>query len=77
MHVSTPPLSAGSAAESAPPLGLLAVPGAARWLGIGRTTFYRLVSRGEIQTVQIGKRRLVAVADLEAYVARLRAGGAQ
>jgi len=57
--------------------GLLSARDAAEWLGIGRTSLYKLISLGEIPTVKILDRRLVAVVDLEAYVARLRAGGAQ
>ena len=61
---------------SSGPVGLLSTRAAAAWLGVGRTTLYRLIGLGELSTVKIGDRRLVATADLEAYVARLRAGGA-
>lgn len=34
-------------------------------LGIGRTRFYELVKAGEIQTIKLGRRRLVQVASLQ------------
>lgn len=34
-------------------------------LGIGRTRFYELVAAGEIQTIKLGRRRLVQVASLQ------------
>ena len=48
---------------------------AARRIGIGRTKMYGLISDGSILTVQIGSRRLVAEADLQDFVNRLRSGG--
>lgn len=56
---------------------LLSVRDAAKALGIGRTTLYKLISCGAVPSVAVAGRRLIAVADLEAYVARLRAGGAR
>jgi excisionase family DNA binding protein len=44
---------------------------AAGVLGVGRTTVYGLVSRGELQTVHIGRRALVTAESLSAYVKRL------
>lgn len=41
-------------------------------LGVGRTKFYELVSRGEIEVVKIDRRTLVVMTTLEAYVDRLR-----
>lgn len=49
-------------------------PDAARALGIGRTTMFRLVGDGEIETVMIGRRRLVPAEALREYVQRLRSG---
>lgn len=40
-------------------------------LGIGRTKFLELVRAGEIETVRIGRRRLVSAEALEAYAAKL------
>lgn len=35
---------------------------------IGRTTLYGLISSGEIETVKIGKRRLVKAASLASFI---------
>lgn len=35
---------------------------------IGRTTLYALISSGEIETVKIGKRRLVKAASLATFI---------
>ncbi|MHB8827134.1 MAG: excisionase family DNA-binding protein [Acidimicrobiales bacterium] len=47
---------------------LLKVEDAARLLGVGRTTFFELISQGRIQTVRVGRRRLVVRAGLERFV---------
>jgi excisionase family DNA binding protein len=44
-------------------------------LSIGRTLLFDLIRRGELTSVKIGRRRLVPVASLEAYVARLAKQG--
>jgi excisionase family DNA binding protein len=53
-------------------LVLLTVEEAARRLRIGRTTCFRLVMSGEIESVTVGRLRRVPVDALAAYVARLR-----
>ena len=55
-----------------PPL-LLNVEEAARLLGIGRTTLFALIDQGRIQTVRLGRRRLVVRAGLERFVEELSA----
>jgi excisionase family DNA binding protein len=50
---------------------LLTVEEAAALLHIGRTTTYELVMRGQIQSVRIGRRRLVVREGLQRYVAAL------
>lgn len=67
----------GSAAELYeprldPPL-LLNVEEAARLLGVGRTTLFALIDQGRIQTVRLGRRRLVVRAGLERFVEELSA----
>jgi excisionase family DNA binding protein len=66
-----------SEAEDSPqvadPADLLTVEEAARRLRIGRTTLYALISTGQIETVTIGRRRLVPPECVAAYVAALRA----
>ena len=44
---------------------------AVRVLGIGRSTLYELIATGEIHTVKIGRRTLIAHDELERYVTRL------
>ncbi|WAB10140.1 excise [Mycobacterium phage Gravaillia] len=39
--------------------------------GIGRTTLYELVARGDIQKVKIGTRGFITRASIVAYVERL------
>jgi excisionase family DNA binding protein len=51
---------------------LLTVEEAARRLRIGRTTMYALISTGAIETVRIGRRRLVPPECVAAYVIVLR-----
>ncbi|WP_407703578.1 excisionase family DNA-binding protein [Streptomyces triticagri] len=55
-----------------PTLILLTVEEAARRLGIGRTTCFRLVSTGELESVTVGRLRRVPADALSTYVATLR-----
>ena len=55
-----------------PTLVLLTVEEAARRLGIGRTTCFRLVLAGEIESVTVGRLRRVPADAVTAYVAKLR-----
>jgi len=41
---------------------------AAAMIGIGRSTLYGLLDVGEIETIKVGRRRLVVVASLRAFV---------
>lgn len=50
---------------------LLTVEEAAALLRIGRTTIFDLVMRGQIQSVRIGRRRLVVREGLQRYVSDL------
>lgn len=43
---------------------------AAHLLGIGRTTVYDLVNRGELRSTKVGRRTLLAVEDIDAFVDR-------
>jgi len=45
---------------------------AAKRLGIGRSTVYSLLADGRLESVHIGRRRLVPVGAIEHYVGRLR-----
>ncbi|GGZ85787.1 excisionase family DNA-binding protein [Streptomyces acidicola] len=51
---------------------LLTVEEAARRLRIGRTTCFKLVLAGEIESVMVGRLRRVPPEALRAYVTRLR-----
>lgn len=53
---------------------LLTVEEAAQRLNVGRTTMYSLVSRGEVESVTIGRLRRIPSECLEIYVSRLLAG---
>jgi excisionase family DNA binding protein len=50
---------------------LLSVADACRAVGIGRSSFYEAVSRGEITLKKLGKKSLVAHADLVAWANHL------
>ena len=53
-----------------PPLAVSPVV-AAEALDIGRTKLYELLESGRLPSVHIGRRRLIRVADLAAFVASL------
>jgi excisionase family DNA binding protein len=56
--------------DSTPPR-LLTVVEAGRLLGVGRTTVYDLIARGELCVVHIGRAARVTVASVDSFVARL------
>jgi excisionase family DNA binding protein len=60
--------------DGVPRRGLLRVEEAAAWLGLSKRTLYELLSRGEIQSVHIGRSRRIAFTVLERYVERLSSG---
>lgn len=45
---------------------LASIPDAQRALGIGRSTAYRLIEEGKLQTVKIGRRTLIRVSSIRA-----------
>jgi excisionase family DNA binding protein len=54
---------------------LVKIPEAARQLGISKSLLYGLLRAGEIQRIRLGPNATrIAVAELEAFVARKRAG---
>jgi excisionase family DNA binding protein len=66
----TSPKEAQRAADDSPALRLALSPEqAAQALGVSRVTLWRMVRRGEIKTFHVGRRRLVPVAVLEAFIA--------
>lgn len=49
---------------------------AARLLGIGKTKAYELLSKGELDSIQIGTRRLVKMESIKAFIDRSEGGAA-
>lgn len=58
-----------STAEGGEPLAV-GVEVAANMLGIGRSSVFNLLNDGLLASVKIGKRRLIAVAELRAFLDR-------
>jgi excisionase family DNA binding protein len=56
---------------SGPVLLLLNVEEAANCLGVGRTTIYKLIGNGQLESVKIGRSRRVPYAALQRYVEQL------
>lgn len=50
---------------------LVTVEEAARLLGIGRTTMFELISSGDVKSVRLGRRRLIARKSLESFIDEL------
>lgn len=48
------------------------VPEACRYLGVGRSTLYVLISRDEIEVIKMGSATLVLTASLRSLVERMR-----
>ena len=49
------------------------IPEAVRLTGISRSALYEAMNRGDLTAKKAGRRTLIAVADLEAYLASLPA----
>lgn len=47
---------------------------AGRRLGVGLSTIWKLIQTGELPSTQILRRRLIPVAELEKFAARLQQG---
>ena len=52
--------------------GLLSLEEAAAYLSIGRTKFLEMVYSNEIASIPIGRRRLVARAELDRFITQLQ-----
>lgn len=50
---------------------MLTVEEAAERLNVGRTTMFKLIRRGDVETIQIGRLRRVPVSSIQNYAARL------
>jgi excisionase family DNA binding protein len=53
---------------------LFSVEEAAVSLSMGRTTVFNLIKDGKLNALKVGKRRLVAATELEAFALRLQQG---
>lgn len=42
----------------------------ARLIGVARSMFYEILARGEIESFKLGRRRLILVKNLEAFINR-------
>ena len=49
----------------------VSIPEAAEICGVGKSTIYRLIERGEIKRKKLGKRALILVCDLQEYMSNL------
>src|ERR1700722_4596960 len=50
---------------------LVTVEEAARLLGIGRTTMFELIGSGDVKSLRLGRRRLIARKNLESFIDEL------
>lgn len=50
------------------------IPQSVRISGVGRSTIYKAIKKGELETLKIGARRLVPDASLRAWLASHKAG---
>lgn len=51
---------------------LLSIPDFMASTGLGRSKTYQLIGEGEIETVKIGRRRMIPAQALDAWIANLR-----
>lgn len=49
----------------------ISIPGFAKSLDVGLSTAKGLITRGEVESIRIGRRRLVVVDSIRDYIARL------
>lgn len=55
----------------------LGIDEAARAIGVARSMLYEIVGRGEIESFKLGRRRLILVKNLDAYINRVATKGAR
>lgn len=68
--------STDSPAERTPEPRLLGVEVAAGVIGITKRELYRRIAAGDIESVTLGRRRLIPTVSIDAFVDRLRAEAA-
>jgi excisionase family DNA binding protein len=54
---------------------LLTIEDAAKALGVGRSTIYELIGKGDLEVVHIGRSARVPVESVQSFVGRLRRAG--
>lgn len=59
-----------------PPLSV-SVEEAARIVGYSRSGIYEVIAKGELKAFKLGKRRLILVAELKAWIERAAKAGAR
>lgn len=62
--------------HQAPALAL-GIDEAARVIGVARSMLYEIVARGEIESFKLGRRRLILVNELKAFIERAAQEGAR
>ncbi len=60
-------------AHTADPIAI-SINEAARLAGVGRTRIYQALGYGELPSIKLGRRRLIRVAAVEAWLAKHEAG---
>lgn len=55
----------------------LGIDQAARVIGVARSMLYEIVARGEIESFKLGRRRLILVKTLDAYINKMAKEGAR
>jgi len=55
--------------DSVSPLSV-GVDESARLIGVARSMMYEILARGDLQSFKIGRRRLILIKDLEAFIDR-------
>jgi excisionase family DNA binding protein len=50
---------------------------AARVIGVARSMLYEIVARGEVESFKLGRRRLILVKNLDAYINRVAKEGSR
>jgi len=71
-------MSDGPSANNCDPLaGLLTVSATAKALIVSENTVYRLIAKGRLAALKHGRKTLIDPAELDDYVARLRADAAR
>jgi excisionase family DNA binding protein len=58
-------------------LKLLSIDQACEYLGLGRWSVYNLINQNRLKSIRIGKRRLVSMNAIQAFISRLEKEGCE